>query len=166
MVITCATGRRLGVQTQFFGPAFIYKLDEDWLDGAGRPFRQGTFYNVGGSSKLYGAVLARCRKYDFLEVRPCEGASEKLEPGIRRQRYFILFDASPEKIPPTEPFDSELYWFPSIPDEAPIAAVRRRLTSLELRPSPLPLAVDLPVCVARRALSGAVSSDRLGQVGR
>lgn len=33
-----------------------YRPDEQWLDGAGKPFDPGNYYYVGGNSKFYGAV--------------------------------------------------------------------------------------------------------------
>ena len=42
-----------------------FKSRETWLDAEGRPFEPGNYYNVGGNSKLYGAVLIRYRAADF-----------------------------------------------------------------------------------------------------
>ena len=46
----------------------VFRPDEIWLDGAGRPFNPGNYYYVGGNSKLYGAVLIRYRAQDFEPV--------------------------------------------------------------------------------------------------
>ena len=36
-----------------------FRPDETWVDGDGQPFNPGNYYNVGGNSKFYGAVLIR-----------------------------------------------------------------------------------------------------------
>ena len=36
-----------------------FRSDETWLDADGNPFSPGNYYNVGGNTKLYGAVLYR-----------------------------------------------------------------------------------------------------------
>ena len=50
---------------------------------------------------------------------------------------------------PTEPPHSTAYPHPPVPDEAPIAALRKRLAKVGLHPSPLPLGVDLAQWLAR-----------------
>ena len=42
-----------------------YVPKETWLDKKGVPFRPGTYYYVGGSSKMYGAAMLRLRERDF-----------------------------------------------------------------------------------------------------
>ena len=42
-----------------------FRTREQWRDGAGRPFNPGSFYCVGGNSKMYGAALFRFRREDF-----------------------------------------------------------------------------------------------------
>ena len=68
-----------------------FRPKEIWyeLDGVG--FNPGNYYNVGGNSKFYGAVLARYRREDFGEIRHREGVSpawpfsyEELEPWYGR----------------------------------------------------------------------------------
>ena len=46
-----------------------YRSPETWTDRDGRRFSPGNFYNVGGNSKFYGAVMYRYRRQDF-EARP------------------------------------------------------------------------------------------------
>ena len=90
----------------------VFRPDETWLDGAGRPFNPGNYYYVGGNSKLYGAVLFRYRARDFEPVVYCDGATpgwpfsyEELEPwyGLAEKLYNVRgalgFD-------PTEPSHS------------------------------------------------------------
>jgi choline dehydrogenase-like flavoprotein len=52
-----------------------YRPDEQWLDGAGHPFNPGNYYNVGGNSKFYGAVLIRYRREDFSPLRHMGGTT-------------------------------------------------------------------------------------------
>ena len=47
----------------------IFRPRETWYEADGTPFNPGNYYNVGGNSKFYGAVLARYRREDFGEIR-------------------------------------------------------------------------------------------------
>jgi choline dehydrogenase-like flavoprotein len=123
----------------------VFRPDETWLDGAGQPFNPGNYYYVGGSSKLYGAVLLRYRAQDFAPVVYRDGATpgwpfsyEELEPwyGLAEKLYNVRgaigFD-------PTEPKHSAPYPFGPVPDEPAIGKVRERLKRVGLHPFPLPL---------------------------
>src|SRR5437867_12311926 len=44
-----------------------YVPQETWLDKEGTPFRPGSYYYVGGSSKLDGGVVLRLRERHFEE---------------------------------------------------------------------------------------------------
>ncbi|MFZ2103026.1 MAG: GMC family oxidoreductase, partial [Oricola sp.] len=57
----------------FRNSAFL--SDETWLDDKGNRFAPGNYYQVGGNTKLYGAVLIRYRKEDFAEMQHAEGVS-------------------------------------------------------------------------------------------
>ena len=68
-----------------------FRPAETWLDGQGRPFNPGNYYNVGGNSKFYGAVLLRYRAEDFAPLRHLEGTTPgwpltyaELEPFYQR----------------------------------------------------------------------------------
>jgi len=52
-----------------------YHAREQWLDGRGRSFDPAMHYNVGGSSKFYGAAMFRLRERDFQELNYQEGIS-------------------------------------------------------------------------------------------
>src|SRR5439155_5876743 len=52
-----------------------YHTTETWYDRAGKPFRPGTNYYVGGNTKLFGGVLLRFRAQDFDEVQHHDGLS-------------------------------------------------------------------------------------------
>jgi choline dehydrogenase-like flavoprotein len=133
----------------------VFRPQESWLDGDGRPFSPGNYYFVGGNSKFYGAVLIRYRAQDFEPIRYKEGVTpgwpfgyEELEPWycraekLYRVRGALGFDR-------TEPRHSEPYPFGPVPDEPAIAKVRQRMKSAGLDPFPLPLGVDLDAWLKR-----------------
>jgi choline dehydrogenase-like flavoprotein len=133
----------------------VFRPQESWLDGDGRPFNPGNYYFVGGNSKLYGAVLIRYRAQDFEPIRYKEGATpgwpfgyEELEPWycraekLYRVRGALGFDR-------TEPRHSEPYPFGPVPDEPAIAKVRERMKSVGLDPFPLPLGIDVDAWLKR-----------------
>jgi len=126
-----------------------YRPDEEWLDGAGKPFNPGNYYNVGGNSKFYGAVLIRYRREDFSPLRHMGGTTpgwpmsyDELEPDYTaaEQLYAVRGQIGQD---PTEPPHSAPYPYPPVPDEAPIAELRKRLALVGLHPASLPLGVDL-----------------------
>ena len=133
----------------------VFRPQEAWLDGAGRPFTPGNYYYVGGNSKLYGAVLIRCRAQDFEPIQYREGVTvgwpfgyEELEPWysraekLYRVRGALGFD-------PTEPRHSAPYPYGPVPDEPAIAKVRERMKRAGLNPFPLPLGVDVDLWLSR-----------------
>ena len=126
-----------------------FRPDETWLDGKGRPFSPGNYYNIGGNSKFYGAVLLRYRAEDFSPIQHLEGATPgwpicygDLEPFYQKAEtlYRVRGQLGQD---PTEPRHSGQYPFAPVPDEPDIADLRRRLTSVGLHPASLPLGVDL-----------------------
>jgi choline dehydrogenase-like flavoprotein len=131
-----------------FEKAF-YRSTEEWLGTDGQAFLPGNYYHVGGNSKFFGGVMYRYRREDFLPRQHVEGRSpgwplpyEELEPWYdRAEKVFkVRGDASQD---PTEPPHANPYPFPPVPDEPPIAAVRKRLRKVGIHPSSLPLAVDI-----------------------
>ncbi|MSU90362.1 FAD-dependent oxidoreductase [Rhodobacteraceae bacterium 2CG4] len=127
----------------------VYRPREEWLDGADRPFNPGNYYNVGGNTKFYGAVLIRYRAEDFAPIRHMGGTTpgwpmsyDEIEPHYQaaEELYRVRGVVGDD---PTEPAHSGSYPFPPVPDEPAIADLRRRLTSVGLHPSSLPLAVDI-----------------------
>ncbi|MHA7875192.1 FAD-dependent oxidoreductase [Roseivivax sp.] len=126
-----------------------FRDPETWLDGAGRRFSPGNYYNVGGNSKFYGAVLMRYRSEDFGEMAHHEGLSPawpfgyaELAPWYDRAEalYQVRGDAASDA---SEPPHSTAYPHPPVPDEPAIAAVRARLAGAGVRPFSLPLGVDV-----------------------
>ncbi len=126
-----------------------FRPDEQWLDGAGRPFNPGNYYHVGGNSKFYGAVLMRYRAEDFAPLRHIEGttpgwpfdyAAIEADYQAAEDLYQVRGAAGGD---PTEPRHSGAYRFPPVADEPAIADLRRRLLAQGLHPAALPLGVDI-----------------------
>ncbi|KQV64391.1 GMC family oxidoreductase [Rhizobium sp. Root1220] len=132
-----------------------FRPKETWYEPSGQGFNPGNYYNVGGNSKFYGAVLSRYRKEDFGEIRHLEGVSpawpfpyDVLEPWYgKAESLFHVRGALGED--PTEPAHSSAYDYPAVPDEPPIANVRARLKAKGLYPSSLPLGIDIDRWLAK-----------------
>ena len=68
---------------------------------------------------------------------------------------------------PTEPFHSQPYAFPPVPDEPPIARARGELKALGLHPASLPLGVDIDAWLeGGQTPLGRVPQHRRRQDGR
>ncbi|WP_299202832.1 GMC family oxidoreductase [uncultured Tateyamaria sp.] len=127
----------------------VFRPDEVWLDGQDQPFNPGNYYNVGGNSKFYGAVLIRYRAEDFGVVQHAGGATpgwpisyDELEPDYQaaEQLYAVRGALGDD---PTEPPHSGTYPHTPVPDEDDIADLRARLKRVGLTPCYLPLGVDI-----------------------
>ncbi len=127
----------------------VFRPEEEWLDGHDRSFNPGNYYNVGGNSKFYGAALIRYRAADFDKVAHAGGSTpgwpidyDELEPDYQsaEEMYQVRGRATDD---PTEPAHSGSYPHPPVPDEPDMAALRERLQRAGLRPSHIPLGVDL-----------------------
>jgi choline dehydrogenase-like flavoprotein len=134
--------------TAIFGQGH-FRPKETWFDGKGRPFNPGNYYNVGGNSKFYGAVLLRYRAEDFAPIQHLEGSTpgwpvtyDDLEPHYQRAEamYQVRGQLGED---PSEPRHSGSYPHAPVPDEPAIADLRRRLKSVGLHPASLPLGVDI-----------------------
>lgn len=127
----------------------FFRPKESWYDAAGDAFNPGNYYNVGGNSKFYGAVLARYRREDFEVLEHLDGISpawpfgyEELEPWYSKaEDLYQVRGALGDD--PTEPPHSQAYSHKPVPDEPPIAAVRAKLKGQGLHPASLPLGVDI-----------------------
>ncbi|MCP9174593.1 GMC oxidoreductase [Acinetobacter baumannii] len=135
-------------QDKIFREQF-FKPQEEWFDKDKKPFRPGNYYYVGGNSKFFGAVLARYRKEDFLEMEHEGGISpawpvtyEEFEPWYTKAEalFKVRGDA---RFDPTEPYHSAPYPYKAIEDEKAIKVVKDKLIAKGLNPYPLPLAVDI-----------------------
>lgn len=131
----------------FRNSAFL--SDETWLDEKGNRFAPGNYYQVGGNTKLYGAVLIRYRAEDFAEMVHAEGVSpawpfpyDELAPwyDAAEALYQVRGDVASD---PTEPTHAGPYPFAPVPDEPAIAKVRSRLKKAGAHPFSLPLGVDI-----------------------
>ncbi|WP_426126521.1 GMC oxidoreductase [Pararhizobium sp. PWRC1-1] len=132
-----------------------FRPKELWYETDGKGFNPGNYYNVGGNSKFFGAVLVRYRREDFAEMAHLEGVSpawpfayEELEPWYSRaeQLYQVRGVLGQD---PTEPAHSQDYAFPPVPDEAPISSVRGKLKRNGLHPYSLPLGIDIDKWLAK-----------------
>lgn len=127
----------------------IFRPKERWYDETGKTFNPGNYYNVGGNSKFYGAVLTRYRAEDFKEMQHMEGVSpawpfpyEELEAWYgKAEALFQVRGVLGQD--PTEPEHSRPYDFHPVPDEAPISLLRQRLKNAGVHPFSLPLGVDI-----------------------
>lgn len=133
----------------------FYRPDEHWLDGQGRAFQPGNYYNVGGNSKFYGGALIRYRAEDFSPLRHIGGTTpgwpisyDDLEPfyGKAEQMYDVRGAAG---LDPTEPRRSSDYPYGPVPHEPVIADLSDRLRAQGLHPVPVPLSVDLERWLSR-----------------
>ncbi|MFN3718856.1 MAG: FAD-dependent oxidoreductase [Rhizobium rhizophilum] len=136
-----------------FGKAH-FRPKEEWLDGEGQPFNPGNYYNVGGNSKFYGAVLLRYRREDFSPLRHMGGttpgwpiAYDSLEPWYQQAEHLFEVRGTLGE-DPTEPPHSGRYDHAPVPDEPAIADLRRRLKSVGLHPASLPLGIDIDTWLA------------------
>jgi len=127
----------------------VFRPNEMWLDGAGTAFNPGNYYTVGGNSKFYGAALIRYRAQDFGVVRHPGGSTpgwplgyDDLEPDYQRaEELYAVRGMLCED--PTEPPHSGDYPYGPVPDEPDIANLRGRLKRVGLKPSSVPLGVDI-----------------------
>ena len=126
-----------------------YVPQETWLDKNGVAFRPGTYYYVGGSSKMYGAAMLRLRERDFDDLEHAGGVSpawpityHQLAPyyDLAEKLYFVHGEAG---VDPTEPPDIPPYPYPALDHEPVIARVASALKDQGIKAFPLPLAVQL-----------------------
>ncbi|MCV0424785.1 MAG: GMC family oxidoreductase [Roseibium sp.] len=126
-----------------------FRSRETWLDANGREFEPGNYYNVGGNSKLFGAVLIRYRQEDFGDLEHHDGISPAWPFGYEEltswydaaeSLYRVRGDA---KSDPSEPPHAAAYPFPPVPDEDAIRIARHRLEEAGVKPFSLPLGVDI-----------------------
>src|SRR5439155_1203869 len=77
------------VNAVFFDQKYV--PEETWLDKEGTPFRPGTYYYVGGSSKLYGGAMLRLRERDFENLEHAETDAEvaAIKPALATGRLTL-----------------------------------------------------------------------------
>ncbi len=132
-----------------------FRPDERWYDTEGVGFSPGNYYNHGGNSKFYGAVLMRYREQDFEGVAHADGDAppwpvryRDLAPWYDRAEALYAVRGA-VGADPTEPAHAGPYPHPPVPDESAIARVRARLAAVGLKPFSLPLGVDIGRWLAR-----------------
>jgi choline dehydrogenase-like flavoprotein len=126
-----------------------YSPNETWLDLQGRGFRPSAWYNVGGSTKMFGTVMMRLRERDFGPVEHAEGLSPAwpisytdLEPYYGRAEALFGVHGDPTADPWEPPRSAELP-HGAVGSEPFVANVFAKLQQRGLHPFPLPVAVDL-----------------------
>ncbi|MFZ5673968.1 MAG: GMC oxidoreductase [Pseudomonadota bacterium] len=133
----------------------FFRPKEQWLDAKGEAFSPNNYYNVGGNSKYYGAILYRYRAEDFGVLEHMEGttpgwpfAYDEIEPwyGRAEQLYQVRGALGDD---PTEPRHSTPYPYPAVADEPSLAIVRDRLKRQGVKASSLPIAIDIEAWLAR-----------------
>jgi choline dehydrogenase-like flavoprotein len=134
------------VRSVFFDQRYV--PEETWLDKDGAAFRPGTYYYVGGSSKMYGAAMLRLRERDFGELEHAGGVSpawpvsyQQLAPyyDLAEQMYGVHGQAG---VDPTEPPGVSTYPYPPLDHEPVIEEVAAALKDQGIKAFPLPLAVQ------------------------
>lgn len=134
------------------GAVFVdnkYKTPETWYDKAGRPFRPGQHYYVGGQTKFYGGVLIRLRERDFGDVRHHGGISPAWPLSYtdfapyydEAERLYLVHGQRGED--PTEPPASGPYPYPAVSHEPRIQKLHDDLVRTGHTPFHLPLGVNL-----------------------
>jgi choline dehydrogenase-like flavoprotein len=124
-----------------------YRAFDYWLDAEGRRFRPGIYYNVGGSSKMWGACLTRLRAEDFEPLQHATGVSpawpfayDALAPYYERaEALYQVHGAVGED--PTAPPQGPLPR-PPVAHEPVIARLVESFRGQGLHPYILPLGID------------------------
>ncbi|MBM3095996.1 FAD-binding protein [Ensifer sp. T173] len=149
------------VDTVFFQKK--YKAMDTWLDRNGNPFDPGACYNVGGSTKFYGAALFRLREQDFETLEHKGGISPAwpmrycdMEPYYdQAERMFRVHgDDTGDK---TAPHRNGPYPFGPVPSEPAVAHLADRLRSQGISPSAMPNGVNsgaAGTCILCRTCDG------------
>ncbi|KSV88227.1 GMC family oxidoreductase [Sinorhizobium sp. GL28] len=134
------------VDTVFFQKK--YKAKDTWLDRKGNPFDPGACYNVGGSTKFYGAALFRLRERDFETLEHKGGISPAWPMSYSEmesyydeaERMFRVHgDDTGDK---TAPHRNGPYPFGPVPSEPVVAHLADRLRSQGISPSAMPSGVN------------------------
>jgi choline dehydrogenase-like flavoprotein len=124
-----------------------YKAKENWLDKNQAVFHPGTYYCVGGNTKVYGAALLRMRERDFQELQHHGGVSPawpvdyaEMAPWYleAEQLYSVHGQRGTD---PTEPHEAHPYPKPPLAHEPRIQQLHDDMLTLGLKPFPLPMGV-------------------------
>jgi len=124
-----------------------YKAKDTWLDRHNNMFDPGMYYNVGGSTKFYGAAMFRLREADFEDLEHKDGVSPAWPYGYaalapyydEAERIFTVHgDDSMDR---TSPRRGAPFPYPPVPSEPIVAQMAQKFQRQGLSPSALPLAV-------------------------
>ncbi|OCJ17263.1 hypothetical protein A6U87_20910 [Rhizobium sp. AC44/96] len=134
------------VDTVFFQKK--YKARDTWLDKNGNPFDPGAYYNVGGSTKFYGAALFRLRERDFDELAHHGGTSPAwpmryadMEPYYCQAESMFRVHGD-DRTDKTAPQRSAPYPFGPVPSEPIVAKLAENLRRQGISASPMPSGVN------------------------
>ena len=125
-----------------------YVPQETWLDKEGAAFRPGTYYYVGGSSKMYGGTMLRLRERDFGDLEHAGGISPAWPITYRQlasyydlaeKLYLVHGEAG---VDPTEPPNIPAYPYPALDHEPVIQRVASDLRKQGIKVFCLPVAVQ------------------------
>jgi choline dehydrogenase-like flavoprotein len=124
-----------------------YRAYDHWVDADGTRFRPRIYYNVGGSSKVWGACLTRFRAEDFEQLQHRGGVSpawpfpyDALAPYYARAEHLYGVHGTIGE-EPTAPPQDELP-LPSVAHEPMIARMVDSFRAQGLHPYVLPLGID------------------------
>ena len=125
-----------------------YKATDTWLDRHGNSFDPGMFYNVGGSTKFYGAAMFRLRERDFEDLAHKRGVSPAwpyryadLAPYYdEAERIFGVH--GDDRLDKTAPRRSAPFPYGPVKSEPVVERMAQRFRERGLSPSALPLAVN------------------------
>ena len=125
-----------------------YRADEKWLGPEGQTVEPVVYYNVGGNTKMYGALLHRQRPQDFEDVQHKEGLSpgwpvkyDEFEPYYVMAEYLVKLHGNAGE-DPTAGHRSKPYPFKAFPHEGRIAEVAGDLRAQGLHPHHSNLALN------------------------
>ena len=127
-----------------------YQAPDTWYDAdSGQAFRPGTYYFVGGNTKMYGAAFPRFRERDFEAIEFEEGTSPawpvsyaEMEPYYERaEQIYWVHGKSGDDL--SEPPRRTAYPHTHIPHEPYTQNLIERLRAQGYHPFSLPMGLDL-----------------------
>ncbi|MES2115698.1 MAG: GMC family oxidoreductase [Pseudomonadota bacterium] len=126
-----------------------YRTTDTWLDGAGKPFRPGQYYFVGGHTKFFGTAMFRFRKEDFGEVVHEEGVSptwpityDELAPWYDLAEDLFQVHGK-DGVDPCEPPRAHAFPYGPVPHEPVLARLEERMRQQGLQPFAMPASIGL-----------------------
>ncbi len=152
-ILILEQGSFLPRETRNWEPAFIfgedgYKARIEWEGPDGQIIKPIVYYNVGGNTKMYGALLHRQRPQDFKEQQHKEGVSPGWPVGYDEFEPYYMMAEHVMKIHGNRGEDPSAGWssgpfpFKAFPHERRIQEVADRLSDMGLRPHHSNLALN------------------------